>query len=183
MQDLNGKTVAVGALNSVAEIAPAVWIDKNGGDSSTVKFVEVPFGAMPAAIQAARVDAAWIAEPFIAVATRNGRAVGYGFDGISKHFLVSSWFTTPQWAKDHADLVKRFAAVMHETAVWANTNPPKSVEILAKYTNIDPTVISKMARTHFGEQLSPALTQPLIDVAAKYDKFSTFPAQELLYAP
>jgi hypothetical protein len=76
-----------------------------------------------------------------------------------------------------------FAAAMRETAVWANTNPPRSGQILAKYTKIDPTVISTMARTHFGEQLSPALTQPLIDVATKYDKFNSFPAQELLYVP
>jgi hypothetical protein len=60
---------------------------------------------------------------------------------------------------------------------WANANPGKSGEILAKYTGLDPAGIATMARTRYGNQLTPALTQPLIDVAAKYGKFSTFAAQ------
>lgn len=182
-KDLSGKTMAVGAFNTVADIAPRVWIDQNGGDSSAVKFIEVPFAAMPAALDAGRVDAAWVAEPFIAPAAKNGRVIAYGFDGISKHFIVSAWFTTPQWAKDHPELVKRFSAVMRDTADWANANPGKSGEILAKYTGLDPAVIATMARTRYGNQLTPSLTQPLIDVAAKYEKFTTFPATQLIYAP
>jgi ABC-type nitrate/sulfonate/bicarbonate transport system substrate-binding protein len=42
-RDLNGKTIAVSTLHSLADIGARVLIDKNGGDSSTVKFVEVPF--------------------------------------------------------------------------------------------------------------------------------------------
>jgi NitT/TauT family transport system substrate-binding protein len=180
-KDLEGKTLAVGALDSIAEIAPRVWIDQHGGSSSLVKMAEIPFSAMPAALDAGRVDAIWIAEPFIGVAMKNGRALTYGFDGISKHFLVSAWFTTPQWAKDHPDLVSRFVAVMHETAVWANKNPQMSGEILARYTKVDPAVIANMARAHYGERLSASLTQPLIDISTKYNGLTTFPAQELIY--
>ena len=180
-KDLNGKTFAVGAFNSVADIAPRVWIDQNGGDSTTIKFVELPFSAMAAALDAGRIDAAWVAEPFISPARKNGRILAFGFDGIAKRFIVSAWFTTPQWAKDHPDLVKKFATVMRDTAVWANANPVKSGEILAKYTGLDPAVIATMARGRYGEQLTPGLTQPLIDVAAKYDKFATFPAQDIIY--
>jgi NitT/TauT family transport system substrate-binding protein len=182
-KDLDGKTVATAALNSLAEYAPRVWIDREGGDSSTVKFVEVPFGAMPAAIQAGRVDAAWITEPFVTIAKKNGRVLTYGFDDISKQFLIGAWFTTSQWANDHSYLVNRFASVMRETAVWANSNQARSGEILAKYSNLDPTVLSTMTRSHYAERLDPALLQPLIDVAAKYAKFNSFPAQELIYSP
>lgn len=180
-KDLNGKIIAVAGLNGLSEIGPRIWIDQNGGDSSTVKFVEIPFPAMPAALESGRIDAAWVTEPFLELAKKNGRVLAYGFDGISKSFLLNAWCTTTQWAKDHPDLVNRFAAVMHETAIWANKNPTKSGEILAKYTKVDPTVIATMVRLHYGEQLTAASMQPLIDVAAKYGKFSSFPAQELLY--
>jgi len=182
-KDLSGKTVATAGLNSAAETGPRVWIDKNGGDSSTVKFVEMPFPAMAAALDAGRIDAASLAEPFIGPAARNGRVLTYFWDATSKHFLIAAWITTPQWAKDHPDLVKHFASAMHEAAVWANANPAKSGEILAKYAKIDPAVIATMARAHYGEQLTPALMQPLIDVTAKYNGFTAFPAQELIYAP
>jgi hypothetical protein len=68
-------------------------------------------------------------------------------------------------------------------AVWANQNTMKSGEILAKYTKLDPTAIATMTRVRFGEQLTPTLMQPFIDVFAKYNGFSAFPARELIYAP
>jgi len=182
-KDLNGKTVAISTLNGFARTAPSVWLDQNGGDSTSVKFVEIPFPAMPAALDAGRVDAAWVAEPFLTVARKSGHVLGYGADGIGKHFLLATWCVTPQWAKDHPDLVTRFATVIHTTAVWANDNAAKSGDILAKYTKIDPAVIATMARVHYADQLTPSLMQPLIDVSAKYNGFTTFPARELLYAP
>jgi NitT/TauT family transport system substrate-binding protein len=182
-KDLNGKIIAVAALRSLQDTATSAWIDQHGGDSSTIRFVELPFPAMPAALDAGRVDAAFVVEPFLGVAKKNGRVLAYVYDAISKHFLIGAWFTTPQWEKNHPDLVNRFAAAMHETAVWANKNQAKSGEILAKYTKIEPAVIATMARAHYAEQLTAASMQPSIDVSAKYDKFSTFPAQELIYVP
>jgi NitT/TauT family transport system substrate-binding protein len=182
-KDLNGKTIAVSTLHSLADLGARVWIDQNGGDSSSVKFTEVPFPAIPAALDAGRIDAAWVVEPFITVAKKTNRILFYGFDGIAKHFIVGAWVATRQWANDHPDLVSRFAAVIHDTAVWANKNPQQSGAILAKYDKIEPAVIAAMARNHYAEQINPALMQPLIDSAAKYNGFKTFPAQDLLYKP
>jgi len=38
--------------------------------------------------------------------------LAYGFDCIAKHFLLGAYFTTPQWAKDHPDVIARFRAGM-----------------------------------------------------------------------
>jgi NitT/TauT family transport system substrate-binding protein len=158
-------------------------MDKNGGDASTVKFVEIPSSAMATALGANRVDAAEVAEPFIGEAKKNGRVLAYGFDSIAKRFITTGWCSTPQWAKDHALLVNRFAAAMRDTAAWANNNPQASGAILAGYLKIDPAVIATMTRVRFTDQLTPALMQPLIDATAQYNGFSSFPAQELIYAP
>lgn len=180
-KDLDGKTIAVSNLRSLSENTPRAWMDRNGGDSSTVKFVEMPFPAMPAALEANRVDAAWVAEPFLSAATKNCRVAEYGFDAIAKRFLIGAWFTTMQWAGDHPDLVARFAAVMHETAVWANKNQAQSGAIVARYTKIDPAVLATMTRSRYAEALTPASLQPLIDISAKYNGFAAFPAAELIY--
>ena len=180
-KELNGKIIAVAGLHTLSETAARVWIDQNGGDSSTVKFVEVPFPAMPAALDAGRVDAAWVVEPFVGAVTKNGRVLEYGFDGISKHFINAVWIANPQWAKGHSNVVSRFVVAMHETGTWANKNPQKSGDILAKYMKIDPTVIATMARVRYAEQMTPALMQPLIDASAKYQGFNSFPAQEVIY--
>jgi NitT/TauT family transport system substrate-binding protein len=181
--DIKGKIVAVGALRSVAELASRAWIDQHGGDSSTVRFVEVPIPSMPAALDAGRIDAAFVVEPFLGVAVKTCRVLAYGiYDAVAKRFALGAWFGGPQWVKDHPTVAKRFADVMRQTAIWANANPDLTGAILSKYSKIDLAVIATIPRAHFAEQLAPASLQPLIDVAAKYNGFSAFPARELLYA-
>jgi NitT/TauT family transport system substrate-binding protein len=181
-KDLSGKTIAA-PLNTLAEYGTRSWIDDNGGDSSTVKFIDMTFAATPAALSAGRIDGAWETEPFLTVAKEQGRVLGYGFESIGKQFVIGAWFSTSQWAHDHPDLVSHFAAVMRDTAVWANKNHPQSGEILEKYAKIDPTVVATMTRSHYVEKFNVATMQPLIDVASKYNKIAPFPAQDLIYAP
>jgi ABC-type nitrate/sulfonate/bicarbonate transport system substrate-binding protein len=181
-RDLNGKTIAVSNLRSLSENAARAWMDRNGGDSSTAKFVEIPFPAMQPALDTGHVDAAWVAEPFISAAAKNGRIIEYGFDAIAPRFLIGAWFTTAQWASDYRDAVARFASMMHETAIWANKNQGPSGQIVAKYTKIDPAVMAAMTRSHYAEALTPGAMQPLIDVSAKYNGFASFPAQELIFS-
>jgi NitT/TauT family transport system substrate-binding protein len=182
-KDLTGKVIAVPGLGTLAEYSPRAWIDQNGGDSTTVKFTEMPYPTMPAALTAGRIDVAYISEPFLALVRKDVRILGYSHNAIAKQFLQSAWFTTPQWAKDHPDVVRRFAAAMRETAIWANqkSNYPKSAEILAKYTKIDLATVMAMERARFGETLTAASIQPAIDVTAKYGKFDPFPADRLIY--
>jgi NitT/TauT family transport system substrate-binding protein len=182
-KDLNGKVVGVVSLHGLTQTAASVWIDQNGGDLSTIKFVEVPFPSMAAALANNRVDAVSAADPFMDDVAKVGRFLSYGLDGIGKRFIIASWFATPQWTKDHPDLTGRFVAAMHDTAIWANRNPAKTVAILAKHTNMDPAIVAKLTRTHFAEQMTPELLQPLMDAAAKYNGFKAFPSQDVMVAP
>ena len=181
-KDLNGKTVAVNALHSLSTLGVSDWVDQNGGDSSTVKFVEMPFPIMTAALDAGRIDGALVTEPYATAARKSGRVIASGFDYIAKHFLVASWCTTTQWAKDHPELIKSFTGVINETAAWANKNHEESGEIVVKYLKIPPATLATMARATYCEPLTPALIQPLIDVSAKYNGFTAFPARDLIYS-
>jgi NitT/TauT family transport system substrate-binding protein len=182
-KDLTGKVVAVPGLGTLAEYSPRAWIDQNGGDSNAVKFTEMPYPTMPAALTAGRIDVAYMSEPFLASVKKDVRVLGYSHNAVAKQFLQSAWFSTSQWAKDHPEAVRRFAAAMRETAIWANqkANQAKSAEILSKYTKIDLGSISVMERARYGETLTAASIQPAIDVSAKYGKFETFPADRLIY--
>jgi NitT/TauT family transport system substrate-binding protein len=62
--DLTGKVVAVSGLNDLTYYATRAWIDKHGGNSAAVKFIELPFPAMAAAVAQRRIDAAYVIEPF-----------------------------------------------------------------------------------------------------------------------
>ena len=183
-KDLNGKTLGVQAVKSIAEFGPRLWIDKNGGDSSTVKFLDLPFAAMPDALAAGRIDAEWLAEPYIAIGKQNARVIAYPFDAIGKQFLAGAWFASTPWAKDHADLVARFASAMSEASRWANANPAKAGAILLGVTKIDPALFAKDVHAQYADRLSAAEVQPQIDLAARYGLFSqTFSAADLIFNP
>ena len=180
-KDLNGKIIAGNGLKNITQVGAFAWMDKNGGDPSTTKFVEMPFPDMPGALATGRIDAAVIAEPELSTALAKGdvRVLGNCYDGIAKDFMIGAWFTTGTWAKAHPDLVKRFSKAMSQTAVWANKNQAASGEMLTKYTQI--AVAPGMKRTVYADKLEPALVQPLIDASAKYGiTKATFPAASII---
>jgi NitT/TauT family transport system substrate-binding protein len=180
-KDLNGKIIAGNGLKNITQVGAFAWMDKNGGDPSTAKFVEMAFTDMPGALTAGRIDAAVIAEPELSTALAKGdvRVLGNCYDGIAKDFMIGAWFTTGTWAKAHPDLVKRFSKAMSQTADWANKNRAASAVLLTKYTKIE--VAPGMRRTVYADKLEPALVQPLIDASAKYGVTkATFPAASII---
>jgi NitT/TauT family transport system substrate-binding protein len=182
-KDFEGKSVATQALNTMSEYAPRAWIDHSGADSSKVRFIEIPFLAMPAALTAGRIDAAWLVEPFLTIAKQQGnKVVTYWTETIGPQFLISGWYATRQWATAHPEAVRRFRSVIHDTAVWANANQDKTAQMIAAYAHLDSAVVASMGRSRYAEQLTPALIQPVVDMVAKYSGFPPFPADEMIFA-
>lgn len=178
--DLNGKTVAVRDIDSPAYIGTKAWIDSTGGDSNTVRFVEIPDPATPAAMAQGRIDATTIAEPALddALHRSDVRLLADSYDAIAKQFLLGGYFTTREYARTHPGVVRAFASAIGAAARWANRNPGQSAAILEKYTK--SPVPPGMPRVVYAERLSPAIVQPLIDAAARYGALKApFPAADL----
>jgi NitT/TauT family transport system substrate-binding protein len=179
--DLNGKTLAASGLRTIAQIGPQAWIDRNGGNSASVKWVEMPFSATAEAIASGRVDGGLLSEPELSDAVAGGsvRVLSYCYDAIGSDFLIGAWFSTAEWVKAHPDLARAYARVMEQTARWARANPQQSAKILEAETKVRVTPATK--RVLFGERLDPAAVQPLIDVAARYGLLkASFPATEII---
>jgi NitT/TauT family transport system substrate-binding protein len=180
-KDLNGKILACNGLKNISQLGPLAWIDANGGDAASTKWIDMPFPEMPQALTAGRVAAALIAEPELssALGTGNVRVLGNAYDAIAHHFMIGAWFTTADWAKAHPDVIRRYQAAMRQAARWANKNPRASALVLEEYTKIVPT--PAMKRTTYSETMDPELMQPLIDAAARYGILrAPFPALDLL---
>ena len=111
------------------------------------------------------------------------RVVGNAFSSIAPAFLSGIWFTTTGWASDHLATAKGVGNVLNAAARWGNANPDKVVPFLVKYLKADPALAAAEHRPHFVERLVPGQVQPWIDVTAKYAKFASFPATDLIYVP
>jgi NitT/TauT family transport system substrate-binding protein len=184
-KDFNGKTFGTSGLNTLAEYLPRAWVDKNGGDSSTMKFVEIPFPQIGDAIAAGRIDGGYLVEPFISQAKQRNvaRFLASGDDAIAPIYLASAWYAMGPWARAHPDVVARFSAAITDAGKWAMANPQKVVPIIATHLKSDPAVVAASPRTKFEDKLVTAQIQPWIDITARYAKFPTFPTSEIVYVP
>jgi NitT/TauT family transport system substrate-binding protein len=165
-KDLNGKVLAGVSLGGLDQLSLEAWLDKNGGDSTSAKYVELPPGQMAAALGRDTVAAASLPDPMLDAAVADGtvRILGHNYDAIAKTFLITGWFATGDWLAKNPDVAKKFADAMAETADWANTNHDRAAEILFKYTKID----TRKSHVRFARRLSAAIVQPVLDAGIQY---------------
>jgi NitT/TauT family transport system substrate-binding protein len=168
--DLNGKIVAVPALNDLQTLATRTWIDKNGGDSKTVSFVEEPGPAIGVALDSNRIAAGLLANPVAAqlMATGRYRSIAEPIQEVFNHLMVSAWISMADWTAKNADVVRRFGQAIVPATVYANEHPDKTVDLIAAFSGIDRATVATMGRASYSTSLSPALVQPLVDAAARY---------------
>jgi NitT/TauT family transport system substrate-binding protein len=182
-RDLNGKTFAVPALKDFDSISSLAWIDQNGGDSSTVRYIELSSSASIAALADGRIDATILAEPLLtqAMISGNVRVLGNAFDAIAHRYIYIGWFTTEDYALKNRDTIERFARVMHDASVYCNAHPAETAALIIDFGKLDPKIAGKMTRVTFAEYLNPQMIQPLVDTAAKYKAIDkSFDAKELI---
>ena len=168
--DLSGKTVSSGALNDILAVSIRGWVDKNGGHSDTMQFVELSGTQVGSALDAGRINAAGIANPLLAslVATGKYRNLGDPSPGIAPHFMATAWISSTDYVQKNPATVRAFAGVLAKASAYANTHQPQTAPILAKYSGIELATVARMTRAHFEPVLDPKDIQPVIDAAAKY---------------
>lgn len=91
---------------------------------------------------------------------------------IAPRLVNAVWFTTQTFAQRNPEAVKRYAAVMYESARWANRHHPESAKILAKYSKLNVEDIASMIRADFAEQTRTNEIQAVLDACYKHNYIS-----------
>jgi NitT/TauT family transport system substrate-binding protein len=181
--DFNGKIVAVSAINDSFSLSMRTWVDAHGGDSATLKLIELPMSAVALAIAGGRIDAAVLAQPFLRPALESGsiRSVGDPVSALGAHHTDSAWFTTVAFAQSNPDFLNRFMRTIRDAAIYVNGHHAETAYLLAKFAMVQTSDVSRM-RMLQGTRLDPANLQILIDAAARYKIIpDRFDARDLIY--
>ncbi len=176
--DLNGKTAAVSAIDDLYTMAMRTWIDTTGGDSSTVKLVEVPMSTVSGALQAGRIDVGTLTEPFLsdAIATGKVRLLAHAANAIGQRFTMTAWFAKDDFAQRQPLLAAAFVKTLHDAAIYANAHHDETAPMLAQFLSVPTTDVTSMpVRVTAGTLLTPQLLRPLIDAAARYKVIASAP--------
>jgi NitT/TauT family transport system substrate-binding protein len=183
-KSMNGKTIAINGLKDLQEIEARGYVDRFGGDSSTIKFVEVPFPAMGGALQEKRVDIIFPTEPFSTADTNVGKVIGNAFDGVGPRFMLLGWFASESWLAGHADVAAKFASVMRQASDWANSHHTETAVMLSNHTKMAPEVAAKIVRANYGLTLDPTMLTPVLNLALRYGLIAqNVPANDLIWHP
>ncbi|HEV8020715.1 MAG TPA: ABC transporter substrate-binding protein [Candidatus Lustribacter sp.] len=183
--DLNGQAVAVNGLHDIGQYEVQAWVDRNGGNSETVQFVEMPYASMMEALSRGRVAAASETEPWVSMATDGARVIGNLNDIVAPRYALAGWFATNAWLAANPQLAARFIAVMQQTARWANTHPKEAGALLQRYTKVTPdvaVVVLKQLQFDDTGHADPKYLQPVVDMIAKYGKTPGFSAADLIWS-
>ena len=170
MSDLTGKTVSSSALNDILAVSMKGSVDRSGGHSDTMQFVELTGAQVGSALDTGRIAAAGVANPTLAglVATGKYRNLGDPSIGIAPRFLATAWISSTDYVQKNPAAVRAFTAVLAKAAAYANTHQPQTAPVLAKYSGIELATVTHMTRARFETALDPRDIQPVIDAAARY---------------
>ena len=182
-KDLDGQLIGVPAIADIGSIALNIYLEKRGSSAKNVKFVEVPFPAAGAAVEAGRVVAAEISQPNLQVAMDRGklRAIPGIMDAIAPTYLEVAWCTTTDFSSKHADVVRAFVRAFGESVTYTSTHHEETAPLMAEFTGIPLATIQRISRALAWPSVVPGHIQPVIEATVKFGAITkNFPAAEII---
>jgi NitT/TauT family transport system substrate-binding protein len=182
-KDLEGKTIAVNNLNNVGSLAINTAMAKAGADYTKVKYLEIPFPEMNAALDKHRVDAIWQVEPGYTGALAAGATpLFHPYEETAPNLTVAGYFASKPFIAKNKDVLARFQRAIRKSLEYSAQHPEAVRKAVGTYTDIPPKVIAKIKLPVFKPDLNEPTIQRTIDLAAKYGYIETKPSLDDLIA-
>ena len=141
-EDLAGKTIAVSTLQNIGDVTIKSSLEQMGIDISGIKFVEIGFPDMLAALANGNVDVVWEIEPFYAQALAAGdRAVLYPYQA-QPGLMIGSFVASDSYIAKNPKIVKAFQNGIEATVNEVNDDPDSFRAALVKLAKI-PEALTK----------------------------------------
>lgn len=169
-RDLNGKTMGGDTPTDIYVAATRAWVDLHGGDGKSLHAIELKPSEQLAALEAGRIDATVLKAPYMTVGVQSGklRVLGQPLDAIAPRFLLSAWVATVDYIAKNPDIVSAFVAASVEAARYTNAHEDETLDMVAKFSGQDPTLLKNGVRSITAESITLADVQKPLDFAYKY---------------
>lgn len=165
-KDLEGRKVAINALNNIGDTTIATAVKKAGGDPTKVKFVEVPFPDMPAQLASGTVDAVWESEPFrTRILDAGGRILFNNLTETYPKLQIAQWFASEKLKNEKPNVVAQFTAAMNESMDYATAHINEVRSMLGTFTKITPDVAARVMLPNWPTTLDNASTTAIGEAA------------------
>ncbi|MDQ0584559.1 ABC transporter substrate-binding protein [Streptomyces rishiriensis] len=180
-KDLEGKKVAINTLKNINETAVRESVRKAGGDPDRVKFVELAFDQMPAALDGGQIDAAMVVEPALAtVKSQGGVEIASPLVDVAPDLTVAMYFTSTQYAQKNPEVVRKFQEATAESLAYADAHPDEVREVVTTYTKIPASVLARVTLPKWPAEANRSSIEALEKLGEQDELFTSPPDLEKL---
>jgi len=170
LADLKGKTIAINQVAAVGSDLIYTALAAYGITPSQVHLVAMPFPAMPAALAARKIDAAYETEPFVTEAVKKygDQAVADLNSGPTQNFPLTGYAVLASWAAKYPRTAAAFTRAVEQGNVIASTNLAVLQQVLGQAMHLSPDITGVMATGSFPTSANPVQIQRAADLMLQY---------------
>ncbi len=169
--ELAGRKVSVNSLGAAGDVTIMAAVEADGGDPTTIEFVEVAFPDVPAQLAANNIDAAWVPEPFVTqLLSRGDTFIVAPYQAVVPGLATLTTITTTDLISSDPDLIADFSAAMKETLEWAQ-DPANEADVrqaIKDNLQLPEPVADSVKLPIFGWELDRESQEELARLAVKY---------------
>jgi NitT/TauT family transport system substrate-binding protein len=182
-KDLAGKRVSVNSLGAAGDLTIRAAVDADGGDSATVKFVEIAFPDAAAQIAAGNIDAAWVPEPFVSmIVGAGGSRVVDPYRETIPGLPTLVVQATQKTVDDDPELVSAVREALTAAFDWAKANDAEMRQSLVEEMSLPEAAATGLPLPVFTTTIDREALQSLADLAVKYGYFTQAPDLDAIIA-
>lgn len=169
-RDLEGKTVAVNAVQTQGDLVVKGAVANDGGDPDEVKFTELGFPDMEAQLEIGNVDAIWQPEPFLTANLNNPERANLGSANaaVIDELPPLVVFTSADYAEANSELLDTFESALAEVLEAASEDSDGFRQQVSEYLDMPMEVAEVMTLDELGTEIAPNALPELADLALEY---------------
>lgn len=169
-KDLAGKRVSINALGSIGEIGIKEAVERDGGDPSSIEFVQLGLHEVAAQLDSGQIDAGMTGMPFTqGIVASGGRVVS---DFIKEAELGGAELVVVGGGKtlsSKPETVKKFVAALEEALPYANEHHDEIRAILPDLLGTDPAVAENLTFMQFDAAIHTEALEQFAELMGKFD--------------
>ncbi|WP_166427575.1 ABC transporter substrate-binding protein [Nonomuraea mesophila] len=167
--DLKGKTIAVNVLKALGQTLTNAHLQEAGLKPDDAKYVPVQFADQISALSSGKVDAAWLVEPFLTAAKKDGATqIIDTTDGVTAGVPIDGWGVTEDWLAKNPKTAAAFHRALAKAQQIAGEDRKAIDEIVPTYTQIPADAAAAMTLGTFSMKADTAAVQKLADLLHGY---------------
>jgi len=175
-RDLVGKKIGVNTFKNVNDIVIKSYLESQGADISALRFLELPFPSMVAAVAQHQVDAALVIEPFATTAQSQGARVLFRpYVSAKANLAIGTYSAAEEYIRQNPAVVKAFREAAAQTAGYITEHPDEYRGQLPTIAKLAPELAPKVNIPVWGPRVDMESLEFFADRMVRYGLVQTKP--------